>query len=95
MVGIIIATPDTGTPIVYSILKTGILPKRAFLTRANRHDWTGTDFTVSKRYQSLKLIIENHAMKYKTVVQYFFTGKSRHFLTVCDQIANDMINFMQ
>ena len=34
-------------------------------------------------------------MKYKTVVQYFFTGKSRHFLTVCDRIANDMINFMQ
>ena len=34
-------------------------------------------------------------MKYKTVVQYFFAGKSRHLLTVCDQIANDMINFMQ
>ena len=33
-------------------------------------------------------------MKYKTVVQYFFAGESRHFLTVCDQIANDMINFM-
>ena len=52
MVGIIIAAPDTGTSIVYSILKTGILPKRAFLTSANRHDWAGTDFTVTKRYHS-------------------------------------------